>query len=99
GVFFTIFVAVLSVQGSVSAISDGVAMKTAKFVTANFIPVIGRTFIDATDTLLSSTLIIKNAIGVAGVFILFLIVLFPAVKILCITLLFKFTAAIIQPIA
>ncbi|WP_368652052.1 stage III sporulation protein AE [Ornithinibacillus sp. 4-3] len=99
GIFFTIFISIISVQGAANAIQDGVALKTAKFVTANFVPVIGRTFIDATDTVLSATLILKNTVGIAGVIITLLIVLFPALKVLSITLLFKFSAAIIQPIA
>src|SRR5699024_8250412 len=61
GVFLTVFLGVLSVQGSVSAIQDGIAMKTAKFITGNFIPVVGRTFTDAADTILSATLLLKNA--------------------------------------
>src|SRR5699024_8220696 len=54
GGFLTIFLSILSLQGASSAIQDGVAMKTAKFVTGNFIPVVGRTFTDAADTMLSA---------------------------------------------
>src|SRR5699024_1108932 len=41
GAFLTIFLGVMSVQGAASAVQDGVAMKTAKFITGNFIPVVG----------------------------------------------------------
>jgi stage III sporulation protein AE len=99
GVFLTIFLGVLSVQGAASAIQDGVAMKTAKFVTGNFIPVVGRTFTDAADTVLSASLILKNAVGIVGLAITIFIVLFPAIKIFVIALIYKFAAAILQPIA
>jgi stage III sporulation protein AE len=99
GVFLTIFLGVLSVQGAASAIQDGVAMKTAKFVTGNFIPVVGRTFTDAADTVLSASLILKNAVGIVGLAIIIFIVLFPAIKIFVIALIYKFAAAILQPIA
>lgn len=99
GVFLTIFLGVLSVQGAASAIQDGVAMKTAKFITGNFIPVVGRTFTDAADTVLSASLLLKNAVGIVGVAIIIIIALFPAIKIFAIALIYKLAAAILQPIA
>ncbi|WP_085991933.1 stage III sporulation protein AE [Oceanobacillus senegalensis] len=98
GVFLTIFLGVISVQGSVSAIQDGVAMKTAKFITGNFIPVVGRTFTDATDTILSASLLLKNAVGVVGLIIVLFISLFPALKIAAIAIIYKIAAAVLQPI-
>lgn len=98
GMFFTIFLAVISVQGASAAVSDGIAIKTAKFITGNFIPVIGRMFTDATDTVLSASLLLKNSVGIIGVTILLLIVAFPAVKLLIISLIYQFTAAILQPL-
>lgn len=98
GVFLTIFLGVMSVQGTASAVQDGVAMKTAKFITGNFIPVIGRTFTDAADTILSASLILKNAIGIVGVIVILLFAIFPAIKILAIAFIYKVTAAVVQPI-
>ncbi|MFS0751472.1 stage III sporulation protein AE [Oceanobacillus sp. 1P07AA] len=98
GVFLTIFLGVISVQGTASAIQDGVAMKTAKFVTGNFIPVVGRTFTDAADTILSASLILKNALGIAGLVVILFIVAFPAIKVAAIALIYKIAAAVLQPI-
>lgn len=98
GVFMTIFLGVMSVQGAASAIQDGVAMKTTKFITGNFIPVIGRTFTDAADTVLSASLLLKNGVGIVGVAIVLFIALFPAIKIFAIALIYKIAAAILQPI-
>ena len=50
GLFLTVFLGVISVQGASAAVTDGITIRTAKFVTGNFIPVIGRMFTDATDT-------------------------------------------------
>lgn len=98
GIFLTIFLGVISVQGTASAIQDGLAMKTAKFVTGNFIPVVGRTFTDAADTILSASLVLKNAVGMAGLLVILLIVLFPALKIAAVALIYKIAAAALQPI-
>ncbi|SFA71727.1 stage III sporulation protein AE [Lentibacillus halodurans] len=98
GVFLTIFLGVMSVQGASSAVQDGVAMKTTKFITGNFIPVVGRTFTDATDTILSASLLLKNAVGIVGVLIIILIAIFPAIKVFAIALIYKLAAAILQPV-
>ncbi|EKN69872.1 stage III sporulation protein AE [Neobacillus bataviensis LMG 21833] len=98
GLFLTIFLGVISVQGASAAVTDGVAIRTAKFVTGNFIPVIGRMFTDATDTVVSASVLLKNTVGIAGVAILLIIVAFPAIKILMIAFIYKFAAAILQPL-
>jgi stage III sporulation protein AE len=67
GLFLTVFLGVISVQGASTAITDGVAIRTAKFVTGNFIPVIGRIFTDAADTVVSASGLLKNSVGIAGV--------------------------------
>ncbi|MFP7297698.1 stage III sporulation protein AE [Neobacillus niacini] len=98
GLFLTVFLGVISVQGASTAITDGVAIRTAKFVTGNFIPVIGRIFTDAADTVVSASGLLKNSVGIAGVGILLIIVAFPALKILMVAFIYKFAAAILQPL-
>ena len=78
----TILLGVISVQGAATAVADGVAIKTAKFVTGNFIPVVGRMFTDAADTVITASLLLKNTVGIAGAAIVLFIAVFPAIKIL-----------------
>jgi len=98
GIFMTIFLGVISVQGTATAVTDGISIRTAKFVTGNFIPVIGRMFTDAADTVISASVLLKNTLGIAGVAIVLIIAAFPAIKILALAFMFKFTAAILQPV-
>lgn len=98
GVFLTIFLGVVSVQGATSAVVDGVTIKTAKFVTGNFVPVVGRMFTDATDTVIGASLLVKNTVGLAGVVILILLCAFPALKILALAFIFNLSAALLQPL-
>ncbi|MBT2754777.1 stage III sporulation protein AE [Mesobacillus foraminis] len=98
GLFLTVFLGVISVQGAATAVSDGITIRTAKFITGNFIPVIGRAFTDATDTVISASVLLKNTVGLAGVAILLVIAAFPAVKILLVAFIYKFAAAILQPL-
>ena len=96
--FLTIFLGVISVQGASAAVTDGITIRTAKFITGNFIPVLGRMFTDATDTVISASILLKNTVGVLGVAVLLFIVAFPAIKVLSLALIYKFAAAILQPL-
>ncbi|GGG56749.1 stage III sporulation protein AE [Paenibacillus radicis (ex Gao et al. 2016)] len=98
GVLVTVFLGVISVQGATSAVTDGITMRTAKFVTGNFVPVVGRMFSDAADTVISASMLAKNAIGIAGVIILLFLCAFPAIKILTLALIYNVAAAVMQPL-
>lgn len=98
GGMLAVFLGVLSIQGATTAITDGVALRTAKYITGNFVPVVGRTISEATDTVVGASLIVKNTIGLGGVIILLMICAFPALKILSLAFIYNFSAAIMQPL-
>jgi len=98
GAFLTIFLGVFSVQGAQAAVADGITLRTAKFVTGSFIPVLGKMFTDAADTVISASMLLKNTIGLIGAGILLVIALFPAIKVLALAFIYKLAAAILQPI-
>ncbi|GGH79558.1 stage III sporulation protein AE [Pullulanibacillus pueri] len=96
--FFAVFLGVLSVQGAATAISDGLVVRTAKFVTGNFVPVIGRMFTDAADTVLNASALVKNTVGIAGLIILVGIVIFPVLKVFALAFIYNLASAILQPL-
>jgi len=98
GILMTVFLAVLSIQGTVTAVTDGVGMRTMKFVSGNFIPVIGKMMTDATDTVINTSVLLKNTIGIAGLGILLLTIIFPALKILMMAFMYKFASLVLEPI-
>lgn len=98
GSFLTIFLAIISIQGATAAITDGVTIRTAKYITGNFVPVVGRMFSDAADAVVGASLLVKNAIGLAGVILLLLLCAFPAVKILVLALIYNISSAVLQPL-
>lgn len=98
GVFMAIFLGVISIQGAAGAVIDGVSLRTAKYIASNFIPVVGKMFTDASNTVVGASLLVKNAIGMAGVIILIILCAFPAVKILTMALIYNLSAAVLQPL-
>ena len=69
-----------------------------KYVTGNFVPVVGKMFADATDTVISASLLVKNSIGLAGVIIILFLCAFPAIKILTLALIYNIAAAVMRPL-
>lgn len=98
GIVLTAFTGVISVQGLAASSLDGVMAKSAKFAVDSFIPIIGDFLSEAFDTVISCSLLIKNGISIAGLFLLLLITLLPIIKVLAIFLSYKISAALIQPI-
>ncbi|MDT3427467.1 stage III sporulation protein AE [Paenibacillus forsythiae] len=98
GVLLTVFLGVISVRGITSSITDGVTLRAAKYITGNFVPVIGKMFADATDTVISASLLVKNAIGLSGVIIILFLCAFPAIKILVLALIYNVAGAVMQPL-
>ncbi|MGL4522787.1 MAG: stage III sporulation protein AE [Bacilli bacterium] len=98
GVFATIFLSVLGIQGGITAVADGLGIRTTKFVTSNFIPVVGRMLTDATETIVGAGVLLKNAVGLFGLVTIAVFVAFPAIKIFTVSIVYKLTASLIQPI-
>lgn len=99
GLILTIFIAIVGIQGSMGAVVDGVASKTAKFAIGAFIPIAGKYLADAADAVIGCTLLIKNAAGIAVMLGIITICIVPLLKILAIIVLYKLTCAIVEPIS
>lgn len=98
GLFLSVFLGVLVVHGAAASVMDGITIRTAKFASKNFIPIVGGIFSDTIDTIVGCSLLLKNAISVVGLLIVFLLTIFPVIKILSIVFIYRFTGAIIQPL-
>ena len=99
GIILTIFVAVISLEGTLSSSVDGIAAKTTKAVVSSAIPVVGKILGDAVDTVLGCGIILKNAVGVIGIIIAIGICIIPILKLGIFTIAYKFMSAICEPIA
>ncbi len=98
GIVSTLFVAFLSLSGIASSSGDGLAVKAAKTASGAFIPLVGRTLADSFDSVMSTVLVLKSAIGMIGGLALLLICAIPAVQLLAQALLFRVAGAVIQPL-
>ena len=99
GVILTLFVGVVSIEGTLSSSVDGITAKTAKAAVSSFIPVVGKILGDAVDTVIGCSSILKNATGIIGIIVLIGIAIVPIIKLTILMTIYYLGAAICQPIA
>ena len=98
GLGFTLFLGALTVQGATAESFDGVTLRAAKYAVDKFVPVIGGAFKDTTDTLVGCSLVVKNAVGAAGLAGLLWILLAPCAQVLLALFAFRLCAAALEPL-
>ena len=98
GILVTVFIGILTIRGMTTNTLDAVTAKTAKFAIDNFIPIVGKALSDAVATVAGYSLLLKNALSSLGLFVIIIIVIIPIIKVFIMSLLYKFTAALLEPI-
>jgi stage III sporulation protein AE len=98
GISFIVFLGIVALQGLLGGTFDGISIKAAKFTIDKVVPIIGGLFAETVDMLVACSLLIKNAVGIAGILILLSMILVPVLNLLAQYFLFKFAGAVIEPI-
>lgn len=93
-----VIVGVNVVQSMVMPMAD-MAKGKGIYKVLTFLPGVGNGAKTISEIMLGCGVLIKNAIGVAGIVIIVCIVLVPIIKVLAFSVCYRFTAAIIQPIS
>lgn len=89
-----VFTGYLSITGVVSGTTDAAALKATKLAMSGAVPVVGNIIADASETVLVSAGIVKNAAGVYGLWAIAAIWIGPFIKIGIQYLLLKIVSAI-----
>lgn len=98
GVTFTIFFAIISIQGISAGAFDSVSLRTAKFTISSYVPVMGGYLSQGMDLILASGVLIKNSIGLVGILLIISSILSPILEIIIFSLMLKAVSAILQPL-
>jgi len=99
GVVITVFVSILSLEGGLTSNVDGLAAKGIKSATTTFIPVVGKALGESVDMVIGSTALLKNSIGIVGMFVIIGICAMPIIKLAILTITYHFASAICEPLA
>ena len=98
GLCFTVFLGFVSIQGIMAGAVDGLSIRTAKYAIKSYIPIVGGYVSDGLSIIMASSMLIKNAVGGVGLFLLFATVMSPIINLVLFILSLKFMAGIIEPI-
>lgn len=90
----TIFMTYMSITGVVSGTTDAVALKATKFTISNVVPVVGGILSDASEAVLVSASLARNAAGIYGILAILAIFLGPFSRIGIQYMILKATASI-----
>lgn len=99
GIVLTIFVGVVSIEGTLTSSVDGITAKTAKTAVSTLIPVVGKILGDSIDSVIGCATILKGALGIVGVLVVISISIIPILKIAILCGAYYLTSAIAQPLA
>ena len=99
GIILTVFVGVLSLEGTLTSSVDGITAKTAKAAVSSLIPVVGKILGDSVDSVLGCGIILKNAVGIVGVIIVIGICIMPIIKLATLSIIYTIASSIIEPLA
>lgn len=99
GLIITIFGIFITVHGISGSTFDGISFKAAKYAISNSIPLVGGLLKDGFDLVIAGSVLIKNAVGVSVIIILFYVILSPVLYMAAFSLLLKLTAAVTEPVA
>ena len=89
-----VFTAYLSITGAVSGTTDAATLKAAKITVSTVVPVVGGILSDASESVLISMEIMKNAAGIYGIFAVLAVFVGPFIKIGAQYLVLKISGAI-----
>ena len=98
GLIFTLFSAFLTIQGITAGSYDGLSIRTTKYAMKSYIPFVGSYLSDGLNLILTSSILIKNSVGLAGLLLLVATVITPISKILILKLALSLSASILEPI-
>lgn len=97
GFFLTIFVGILTMRALYASVLDKVALRTARFVTDNAIPIVGKMVGDTVEVAAGYVVMLKDALGIFGVLLIAGIIFFPLLKIAALALIYKLVGAVVEP--
>ncbi len=98
GLLFTLFLGFITIQGISASAVDGLSIRTAKYTIKSYVPIVGGYVSDGLSIIMASSMLIKNAVGTAGLLLILFSVISPVISLILFMLSLRFMAGIIEPI-
>lgn len=98
GLLFTLFLGFITIQGISASAVDGLSIRTAKYTIKSYVPIVGGYVSDGLSIIMASSMLIKNAVGTAGLLLILFSVISPIISLILFMLSLRFMAGIIEPV-
>ncbi len=98
GVVFTVFTGVMAIKGISAGSFDSVSIRTTKYALKTYIPLVGGYLSDGFNLIMASSVLIKNAVGTAGLLLIFLSILSPIITILVFKWSLHLLSSVLEPL-
>lgn len=99
GLLMAAFTGLMALEGLLGASQDAAALRGARYVLQNVLPIIGGEIASAADGLAGSAVAVRNAVGVTGMLLLLSACARPLAELAATALSMKLAAAILEPAA
>ena len=96
GIAVSVFGLFFTLQGITAATYDGVVRRAAKYAIGNGIPIVGGFLSGGFDLAIAGGVLIKNALGSLGIFLMISVLFEPVVLLITVNLLLRLTSAATQ---
>ena len=98
GTIFGLFSSIMVIQGIVAGSFDSMSIKAAKFAIKSYVPILGGYLSDGLNFVAISSILIKNAVGVVGLLLLFGTIISPLIEVIVFSLGLQLVSAILEPL-
>ena len=95
----SLFAGILGISSFAATSFDSLAARGIKFAINSSVPVVGGSISEAMSSVAGSAMLLKNAVGLGGVIMIFAMFALPLLKIWALALSFRLTAAFTAPVA
>ncbi len=96
GIVITVYGFFITVQGISAASFDGISVKIAKYAVGSGVPIVGGLLREGFDVVVAGSVLIKNSVGIAGLFGIFYFLLSPVLFLASFSILLKLSSAVIS---
>lgn len=98
GFVFTMFAGFLTIRGISAGRYDSISLKATRFAMKSYVPIIGGYLSEGLDYVMLSSAVVKNAVGVAGLLLMFSSVIVPLINLVLFKLALQLVAGVLEPI-
>ena len=99
GFMLTLYIGIITIIGVTAPKVDDVTLKTAKYAVSNFVPFVGNMLSDSVELVFTCSSVLKNSVGIAGLFAILSVAVLPCIKIGIKIIMLNIVSVLVLPVS